>query len=39
LENRGAEGLYVGDIAVAYQFTAKEAKAEGKPLLDHVTHL
>jgi len=31
--------LYVGDIAVAYAFTAKEAKAEGKFLLDHVTHL
>lgn len=39
LGKQGAEGLYVGDIAVAYQFTAKEAKAEGKPLLDHVTHL
>lgn len=35
----GADGLYVGDIAIAYAFTAKEAKAEGKLLLDHVTHL
>lgn len=33
------EELYVGDIAVAYAYTAKEAKAEGKLLLDHVTHL
>jgi len=33
------EALYVGDIAVAYQFTAREAKAEHKLLLDHVTHL
>ena len=31
--------LYVGDIAIAYAFTAKEAKVEGKILLDHVTHL
>ncbi len=36
---KGVEGLYVGDIAVAYQFTAKEAKAERKLLIDHVTHL
>ncbi len=33
------ETLYVGDIAVAYAFTAKEAKAEGKNLPDHVVHL
>ena len=31
--------LYVGDIAVAYQYVVKEAKAEQKMLLDHVTHL
>ena len=31
--------LYVGDIAVAYQYVVKEAKAEQKELLDHVTHL
>ncbi len=39
LGKKGVGGLYVGDIAVAYQFTAKEAKAEGKLLSDHVTHL
>lgn len=32
-------GLYVGDIAVAYQYVVREAKADGKQLLDHVTHL
>lgn len=32
-------GVYVGDIAVAYQYTASEAKEEGKLLLDHLTHL
>lgn len=31
--------LYAGDIAVAYNFTAREAKAERKALLDHLTHL
>ncbi len=36
---KGREPLYVGDIAVAYSFTAREAKAEGKDLLDHLTHL
>ncbi|GAA0588216.1 rRNA maturation RNase YbeY [Rhizomicrobium electricum] len=30
---------YLGDIAMAYGVTAKEAKAEGKTLLDHATHL
>lgn len=33
------EPLYVGDIAIAYLFTAREAKRENKLLLDHVTHL
>jgi probable rRNA maturation factor len=33
-----AEG-YIGDIAIAYGVTAKEAKAEGKALIDHATHL
>jgi len=30
---------YLGDIAIAYGVTAKEAKASGKTLLDHATHL
>jgi probable rRNA maturation factor len=30
---------YIGDIAIAYGVTAKEAKASGKTLLDHATHL
>lgn len=34
----GAEG-YIGDIAIAWGVTAKEAKAEGKALIDHATHL
>ncbi|MGE4352102.1 MAG: rRNA maturation RNase YbeY [Bdellovibrionales bacterium] len=32
-------GVYVGDIAVAYGTVVKEAKAEGKEVLDHLTHL
>lgn len=31
--------VYLGDIAIAYGVTAKEAKAEGKTLADHATHL
>ncbi|MDD3181435.1 MAG: rRNA maturation RNase YbeY [Alphaproteobacteria bacterium] len=31
--------IYVGDIAVAYGTVVKEAKAEGKSVLDHLTHL
>jgi probable rRNA maturation factor len=34
---RGAAPL--GDIVIAYETTAREAKAEGKPLADHVAHL
>jgi probable rRNA maturation factor len=34
----GTDG-YLGDIAIAYGVTAKEAKAEGKSVLDHATHL
>src|ERR1700761_2726059 len=30
---------YRGDIAIAYGVAAKEAKAEGKTLSDHVAHL
>jgi probable rRNA maturation factor len=31
--------ICVGDIAIAYGTVAKEAKAEGKTILDHTTHL
>ena len=30
---------YVGDIVIAYQTTAREAVAEGKPFNHHLTHL
>ena len=33
------EPVYIGDIAIAYQYVVKDAKAEGKDLKDHVTHL
>jgi len=31
--------LCLGDIAIAYETCAREAAAQGKPLVDHVTHL
>ena len=34
----GADG-YAGDIALAYGVTKKEAKAAGKTIADHATHL
>jgi len=34
----GADG-YAGDIALAYGVTRKEAKAAGKTMADHATHL
>ena len=34
-----AEGPYLGDIAVAFGVTAREAKAAGKPFAAHATHL
>lgn len=30
---------YLGDIAIAYGVTAREAKAEGKSFADHASHL
>ena len=30
---------YLGDIAIAYGVTGKEARASGKKLVDHATHL
>jgi probable rRNA maturation factor len=29
----------LGDIAIAYETTAREAREEGKPLADHLSHL
>ncbi len=34
----GARG-YLGDIAIAYRMTMKEAKDAGRSLIDHATHL
>jgi len=31
--------LYIGDIVIAYQTTAREAAAEGKPFSHHLAHL
>ena len=41
---RGKSGTHaapieLGDIAIAYQYTAAEAKREKKLLIDHITHL
>ena len=35
----GASGRYLGDIALAYEIAAKEARAGAARLIDHVTHL
>ncbi len=37
--NKGREVVYVGDIAIAYQYVVAEARSEHKILLNHVTHL
>ncbi len=34
-----SESVTLGDIAIAYETTAREAEAEGKPFADHVAHL
>ena len=36
---RHNEPRHIGDIVIAYQTTAREAKSEGKPLRDHLSHL
>jgi probable rRNA maturation factor len=36
---RGDAPRMLGDIVIAYQTTAREAAAEGKPLLHHLAHL
>jgi len=33
------ETMLLGDIVIAYETTAREAQAEGKPLRDHLAHL
>jgi probable rRNA maturation factor len=33
------DSRHLGDIAIAFETTAREAKDEGKPLAHHVTHL
>jgi probable rRNA maturation factor len=33
------EAALLGDIVIAYETTAREAQAEGKPLRDHLAHL
>lgn len=35
----GAGTKQIGDIAIAYETAAREAKDEGKPFADHVSHL
>jgi probable rRNA maturation factor len=37
--NRAGTSPYIGDIVIAYQTTAREAAAEGKPFQHHLTHL
>jgi probable rRNA maturation factor len=38
VEGKNAPRL-LGDIVIAYETTAREAEAEGKPLRDHLAHL
>lgn len=33
------QDIHLGDIAIAYETTAREAEAENKPLLHHLAHL
>jgi probable rRNA maturation factor len=35
----GSEAKPLGDIAIAWETTAREAREEGKPLADHLSHL
>lgn len=35
----GRDADYLGDVAVAYGVTAKEAREQKKPFADHATHL
>jgi probable rRNA maturation factor len=38
-ELNGGPPLHLGDIVIAYETTAREAKAEGKPFRHHLAHL
>ena len=38
-EARPLEARPLGDIAIAWETTAREAREEGKPLADHLSHL
>jgi len=33
------EGSWLGDVALAFETVEREARAQGKPLADHLTHL
>jgi probable rRNA maturation factor len=35
----GGDGSLIGDIVLAYETIAAEARAQGKPFADHVAHL
>jgi len=36
---RRPASLYIGDVVIAYETTAREAAAEGKPFKHHLAHL
>ena len=36
---QGDSPVHLGDIAIAYETTAREAESEGKPLAHHLAHL
>lgn len=36
---KGKDSVHVGDIAIAFATTRREAKSEGKKIEDHATHL
>jgi probable rRNA maturation factor len=36
---RGGEPRALGDIAIAYEITRREAESENKPFADHLSHL
>jgi probable rRNA maturation factor len=37
--SRGEGPVHLGDIVIAYETTAHEAEAEGKPFAHHLAHL
>jgi probable rRNA maturation factor len=36
---RGDAPVHIGDIAIAYETVAREAKSDGKPFVHHLSHL